>query len=97
MYPKLLNAQYLEGYKVKLSFSDGSEGAVDLSGELGEGVFEALRDLSYFRSFRVQQQFGTIEWENGADFAPEYLYELTKRSGQQTAGFDARSRSRKSA
>ena len=48
MYPKLLNAQYLEGYKVKLSFSDGSEAAVDLSGELGEGVFnEAERTIGW--------------------------------------------------
>ena len=57
---------------------------------------EALRDVAYYRSFRVHDQFGTIEWDNRADFAPEYLYELTKRIAQQTAHCEAISR-RKSA
>ena len=39
-------------------------------------VFEPLRDVQYFMNFKIS--FNTLEWENGADFAPEYLYEISK-------------------
>ena len=33
-----------------------------------------LKDLDFFKRFSVK--YNTVEWENGADFAPEYLLEL---------------------
>jgi len=54
---------------------------VDFKDELTGGIFEALRDPAYFRSFSFQAQFGTIEWDNGADFAPEFLYEMARDCG----------------
>lgn len=35
-------------------------------------VFEPLKDVEKFKNFRLNPF--TIEWENGADFAPENLY-----------------------
>lgn len=93
-YPKLTSAEYVKDYILRLSFADGTKADVNFQHELTGGVFESLRDQAYFRSFSVQTQFGTIEWDNGADFAPEFLYELAKASGQQSPG---NSRSRKSA
>ena len=58
-----------------LEFTDGSIKAVDLAGELHGEVFEPLRDPTMFGAVRVNPDTGTIEWPNGADFAPEYLYE----------------------
>ena len=46
---------------------------VDLANSLNVEVFRPLKDLEYFKRFTIK--FNTIEWENGADFAPEYLYE----------------------
>ncbi len=96
-YPKLKAAQYLRDFTLQLSFSDGTNAEVDLRQELRGGIFDALNDPAYFRSFSLQPQFGTIEWDNGADFAPEFLFELAKASGQQPARTDARLGSRKSA
>jgi Protein of unknown function (DUF2442) len=65
-------ARYLGAYRVWLRFSDGREGDVDLADALVGPVFEPLRDPAYFGRFAVDE---TLVWENGADFAPEFLYE----------------------
>jgi hypothetical protein len=39
-------------------------------------VFEPLRDVQFFSKVRLNQDTGTIEWPNGADFAPEFLSEI---------------------
>jgi hypothetical protein len=70
----VIEARYLEDYKIWLRFEDGSEGEVDLEGELHGEVFEPLRDRQFFASFSVNRDTGTIEWPNGADLAPEFLY-----------------------
>jgi hypothetical protein len=38
-------------------------------------MFEPLKDLEKFRLFEVSPVFSTIVWQNGADLAPETLYE----------------------
>lgn len=86
-FPKLVNAEFVAGYSIMLSFSDGTNGEVDFAEELNGGVFEALKDPAFFRSFSFQPQLGTIEWSNGADFAPEFLYKAV-HGKQQRAGSD---------
>lgn len=66
--------QYLRDYVLRLRFTDGVMRDVDLAGELSGAVFEPLRDPALFRQVRVSGDTGTIEWPNGADFAPEFLY-----------------------
>ncbi len=39
---------------------------------LNTGIFKELRDETIFRTAKVN--FGTVEWQNGADFDPESLY-----------------------
>ena len=48
---------------------------VNLESSLSGLVFQPLNDPDYFRRFTIP--FNTIQWENGADFAPEYLYEIS--------------------
>lgn len=76
MFIKIKKAEYIRDYKIKITFDDGSEGIVDLSESLEGKVFESLKDKKNFSKFKVDEELGTIVWENGADLAPEYLYFL---------------------
>ena len=61
-------------------FNDGTSGVVDLTDALWGPMFEPLRDVGLFRRLAVSDSLHTLFWENGADLAPEYLYEkLTRR------------------
>ena len=71
-------AKYLHDYVIWLRFNDGAEGMVDLKEELYGEVFEPLRDMERFKSFKVDPDLETISWQNGADLAPEFLYEKMK-------------------
>ena len=68
-------AKYRHDYVIWLRFNDGAEGEIDLSDELEGEVFSPLRDIEAFKSFKVDPDLQTIVWENGADLAPEFLYE----------------------
>ena len=78
MIPRVIDAKYLGGYTLYLRFSDGSDGEVDLEHELDGEIFEPLKDISYFKDFTVNQELHTVVWPNGADFAPEFLFERMK-------------------
>ncbi len=74
MIPRVVNAKYVSNYTVWIQFSDGHEGEVDLGAELWGPMFEPLRDPAMFRQFTVHPDLHTLVWDNGADFAPEFLY-----------------------
>lgn len=71
-------AKYIHDYVIWLRFNDGAEGKVNLKDELYGEVFEPLKDLEMFKSFRVDPVLETIVWENGTDLAPEFLYDKMK-------------------
>ena len=75
MVPEVIEARYAHGFTIHLRFSDGSEGDVDLSQELHGKMFEPLKDIASFKKFSIHPEFHTLCWPNGADFAPEFLYE----------------------
>ena len=75
MFLHLTKAEYLHDYVIWLRFNDGSEGEIDLAGELEGEVFGPLKDKKLFQAFSVDPIMETIVWENGADLAPEYLYD----------------------
>lgn len=79
MFLHVTDAKYIKDYTIWVKFNDGTSGNVDLSSELDVGVFKPLQDIDYFKNFKIRGH--TLSWDNGADFAPEYLHEkasLTK-------------------
>jgi hypothetical protein len=75
MFLHVRQASYIDGYRIRVRFNDGAEGVVDLSDSLDGEVFEPLKDLKNFRAFKVDPDIETIVWDNGADMAPEFLYD----------------------
>jgi Protein of unknown function (DUF2442) len=71
---RILEVEPLEGYTLRIRFSDGSSRDVDLESELWGPMFAPLRDLAEFRKVTVDSELGTIVWPNGADLDPDVLH-----------------------
>jgi hypothetical protein len=68
---RVTGARVLQNHQLELRFSDGYVGQVDLAPALWGPVFEPLKDLAYFRQFRLEDD--TVRWPNDADFCPDVL------------------------
>jgi len=72
---RISDVEPLEGFRVRLRFTDGTIKEVDLRPYLHGPVFEPLlRSSEAFRSVKVDRELGTIVWQNGADIDPDVLY-----------------------
>ncbi len=71
---RVKDVDYQGDYRLALTFSDGVHKVVNLEPHLKGEVFGSLRDKDKFIQYALTPV--TIEWANGADFAPEYLYEI---------------------
>ncbi len=78
MFLHVTSVRYIKDYKLEIGFSDGAEKEVNLEKELYGEVFEPLKDKAVFRQVYLDEETRTIAWPNGADLAPEYLYEIGK-------------------
>jgi hypothetical protein len=67
----ITKANYLKEYQIEIEFNNNKKGVVDLKPHLNKKIFEPLTILDEFKKFKLNSW--TIEWENGADFSPEFL------------------------
>ena len=70
--------EVLGDYRLRLTFADGTVGDADFTDREWRGVFEPMRDPAYFGQVFVDAEAGTIAWPNGADMAPEPLYQRAR-------------------
>ena len=80
MILNVTDAKYKGEYKVFLTFNNGESVVADIEETImneTRKIFFSLRDMEYFKSFKIR--LNTITWDNGADFAPEFLLELGKK------------------
>ena len=82
MFLHVIDVRLTKNYELRVAFSNGVVKAVDLVGELHGEIFEPLKDPQLFKQVRVNVETNTIEWPNGADFAPEFLYEIGREIKQ---------------
>ena len=71
----VIKAKYIKDYKIRMTFTDGRAGDIDLKEFLDKEhrpIFKELKDENLFCGFTLK--FNTLVWPNGADLAPEYLY-----------------------
>ena len=72
--PHVVEAEHVKDYLIKVKFNDGTEKLMDFSSYIDRGgIFSKLKDTAYFKKFFVD--LNTVCWPNGADIAPETLYE----------------------
>ncbi len=81
MFLEIINAKHINAYSIELTFNNGEKLIVDLESYLKGEIFEPLRDLSQFKQFSIPHN--TIEWPNGADLAPEFLYDLAQKQAEE--------------
>lgn len=70
------SARHVRDYLVDIAFDDGTRKTVDLEPLLTGEVFEPLGDKDLFAKLTIDPISKTIVWPNGADLAPEALYDL---------------------
>ncbi len=80
----VLRLRPLEGHRLWVRFTDGSEGVHDLSRDIGDGgpMIEPLKAPDYFA--RVFVEMGAPTWPNGYDIDPINLYMQMQDAGELT-------------
>lgn len=79
MNPEVAYAEPLPQHKLKIRFKNDEEKEFDVTPFLDKGIFNELKDESYFKQVRVA--FGAVEWPNEQDFSKDTLYLLGKPIG----------------
>ncbi|MEQ8905178.1 DUF2442 domain-containing protein [Ekhidna sp.] len=69
---QIIDVEYLGNHSLEIHFDNGDEGVVDFTKILKGKVYEPLKDVDLFKQYGLKN--GTLEWVNGADFAPEFLH-----------------------
>jgi hypothetical protein len=83
----VINAKYIDNFKIKVVLQSVKNKnktknqvskIIDLKqyiqSKKDNGIFSLLKNVNYFKNFKLSTN--TIEWENGADIAPERFLEL---------------------
>jgi hypothetical protein len=82
MLTKVTRLERLDGFRLRVRFSDGSEGVHDFAAMINEPgpMLEPLREAAFFA--RVFLEFGAPTWPNGFDIAPEWLRREMASAGE---------------
>ncbi|WP_420577846.1 DUF2442 domain-containing protein [Ekhidna sp.] len=69
---QIVDVEYIEGHTLEIHFDNGDTGIVDFAKLLNGKIYKPLKKVELFKQYGLKN--GTLEWVNGADFAPEYLH-----------------------
>jgi hypothetical protein len=80
---KISSVKPMQNWELEIVFADNTRCVISIKDRLFGPVFEPLRDPQFFAQAAVDE-FGAICWPNGADLAPDAIYEnaLAAQSGK---------------
>ena len=82
----VMKFELLENYEIYIEFKDGHKGIIDFQNKLKtdhRDIIKDLLDMDKFKSIKIERH--TLCWENGVDFAPEYLYDKIVGENEKVA------------
>ena len=79
--PRVVSVRAIDEYRLEVAFDDGARGVVSLEDRLFGPMFEPLRDPKVFQQ-AFADEFGAVCWPNGADLAPDALYERIRATAE---------------
>ena len=79
MYPSVIKVLPRDDYKILVEFDNNECGILNMEPYLNFGVFNKIKDPNLFAKVRVS--FDTIEWENGIDLDPQFVYDKSVKNG----------------
>ena len=62
-------------YRLRVRFEDGLDRVIDFEPILWGEIYAPLRELRMFSTVRLDPEFRTLVWANGADFDPSMLHD----------------------
>lgn len=73
----------LPGYRIRVAYPDGAEGVIDLSADVGRGVFAPLLDEAFFQTVHIGS-YGQIGWSEEIEICPDAAYqEITGKAATE--------------
>lgn len=81
---KIVKAEYLSGYQLRLTFSDGAHGDYDFAPLLTKETVltKPLKDPEIFKAYFIE--LGALCWKNGLEFSPAALHQELQSTGKLT-------------
>ena len=75
----------LPGYRIRVVYPDNVQGVIDLSSDVGRGVFTPLADEAFFRTVHLGK-YGQIAWSEDLEICPDAAYDeiIAKTSTEAT-------------
>lgn len=73
MHPAVVNVVPRDNYQIYVEFDNNECGILNMEPYLDFGIFSKIKDQSLFSKVRVS--FDTIEWGNGIDLDPQFVYD----------------------
>ena len=64
----------LSGFRIRVTYPDGVDGVIDLSADVGRGVFAPLADEAFFQTVHLGR-YGQISWSEDIEICPDAAYQ----------------------
>ncbi|MFH1077136.1 MAG: DUF2442 domain-containing protein [Pseudomonadota bacterium] len=72
MYPSICEVTPNKDFSLSVVLDTGEKRLFDMKPYLNFGVFKRIQDYDKFK--RVKVVFDTVEWDDGVDLDPEFIY-----------------------